>query len=77
WSGEIRTTIYQTSPTSIDDLVAAVNWAAARGWRVRPRGFTHGWAPTALDNSVNSLSRVLVVDMKGLNGITTNATDRS
>ncbi|KAL1404858.1 hypothetical protein Q8F55_008469 [Vanrija albida] len=77
WSTEINTNVFQTTPKTVDELVAAVNWAAAKGWRVRPRGHTHGWAPTALDNSVNMLSRVLVVDMKSLNKVCAHPEDRS
>ncbi|PJE97844.1 FAD-linked oxidase [Streptomyces carminius] len=49
WSGETTATgLWACAPRDTAQVVAAVNWAYRSGWRVRPRGHSHGWAPLTL-----------------------------
>ncbi|MDR7276147.1 cholesterol oxidase substrate-binding domain-containing protein [Catenuloplanes atrovinosus] len=49
WSGEtVADDVWTASPRTPADVVTLANWAHARGWRLRPHGFRHGWSPLTL-----------------------------
>jgi FAD/FMN-containing dehydrogenase len=51
WSGEIQADdVLTCSPRTVQQAVSVVNWAHARGMRVRPTGMRHGWAPLTITN---------------------------
>ncbi|GCB53005.1 cholesterol oxidase substrate-binding domain-containing protein [Streptomyces sp. NL15-2K] len=63
WVGEITADgLWACAPTGPDQVVAVVNWAWRQGWRVRPRGSSHGWSPLTLTEGTPSDARVLLVD---------------
>ncbi|MBB3046123.1 FAD/FMN-containing dehydrogenase [Litorivivens lipolytica] len=46
WSkGIVIDSLWTCAPRSAQDCVDLVNWAAAQGWQVRPRGAMHNWSP--------------------------------
>ncbi|MFI5952308.1 cholesterol oxidase substrate-binding domain-containing protein [Cryptosporangium sp. NPDC051539] len=70
WSGEIDLDgVWTCAPATTADVVAVVNWARAHGYRVRPKGMSHGWSPTLLPAGAD-VSAVVLVDLtKHLAGI--------
>lgn len=49
WAGEIAADdVLTCAPHDGAAVVAAVNWAHARGLRVRPAGMRHGWSPLTI-----------------------------
>lgn len=80
WSGGVSTAPLWTATASTrDQLVGLADWASRNGWRLRPTGFRHTWAPTTVENGESSASPVLLVDTRpALTGISvTNGTDAS
>ena len=75
WSGEIRIDeLWTCTPTSPADVAALANWAAATGWRLRPKGFSHNWSPLTVAKTATIDDHVLLVDLKpNLNSITVSA----
>lgn len=62
WVGELRARgVWTAVPASADDIVTLVNWAHAHGWRVRPNGRSHSWAPLVVEPG--DTDKVLLVDM--------------
>ena len=52
WSGEIAAdNVLTCAPRTVQQVVSVVNWAHARGMRVRPTGMRHGWAPLTITNA--------------------------
>lgn len=46
WSkGIVIDGLWTCAPRSAQQCVDVVNWAAANGWQVRPRGAMHNWSP--------------------------------
>lgn len=63
WSGEtVVDDVWTCAPVSAAEVVAVANWAVGAGYRVRPRGFMHNWAPFTLDNTETCASPVVLVD---------------
>ncbi|MDQ7908658.1 cholesterol oxidase substrate-binding domain-containing protein [Phytohabitans sp. ZYX-F-186] len=63
WAGEIRVaSLWTCVPRTAAEVVAAVNWAHAAGWKVRPRGYRHGWAPLTVTGATDPAAPVLLVD---------------
>lgn len=55
WSGEIRADAAATcAPRSVEQVVAVVEWARARGLRVRAVGMRHGWSPLTITDGGGS-----------------------
>ncbi|GAA3384002.1 cholesterol oxidase substrate-binding domain-containing protein [Cryptosporangium minutisporangium] len=71
WSGEIELAdVWTCAPASPADILTVVNWARAHNFRVRPKGMSHGWAPTLLPAGAD-VSAVILVDLtKHLRAIT-------
>jgi FAD/FMN-containing dehydrogenase len=62
WSGEISVDhVWTTSPRTPHEVVDIVNWAHRHGWRIRPRGMSHGWSPFVIPAG-HSGAGYLVVD---------------
>jgi len=62
WSREIRIEgLWTAAPRSPEEVVALVNWAHAQGWRVRPKGRSHGWSPLLLPGHASG-ARYLLLD---------------
>ena len=65
WSREIRIEgLWTAVPRTPEEVVALANWALAQGWRVRPKGRSHGWSPLLLPRDSTG-SRYLLVDTTG------------
>jgi hypothetical protein len=52
-------------PDSEEQALEIVRWAARSGWRVRPIGAFHGWAPLLAETT----DRIVLVDQTGLTGL--------
>ena len=62
--------LWTCRPTSPAQVASVANWAAERGWRLRPRGSMHGWSPILVTPGDSSDSAVVLVDTSGLAAIT-------
>ncbi|MGR3874793.1 cholesterol oxidase substrate-binding domain-containing protein [Streptomyces graminifolii] len=63
WVGEIAADgLWACAPTDADQVLSVVNWAWRHGWRVRPRGASHGWSPLTIESGTTSDAPVLLVD---------------
>jgi FAD/FMN-containing dehydrogenase len=63
WSGEIDIPdVWTCAPSTPADVVTVANWAQANGYRIRPKGMSHGWAPTLLPAGAD-VSKVVLVDL--------------
>ncbi|MFE2883851.1 cholesterol oxidase substrate-binding domain-containing protein [Streptomyces sp. NPDC059272] len=63
WVGEITADgLWACAPTDPDQVLSVVNWAWRHGWRVRPRGASHGWSPLTIESGTTSDAPVLLVD---------------
>ncbi|MBR7827328.1 FAD-binding protein [Actinospica sp. MGRD01-02] len=63
WSGEIKADDVPTcSPRTVEQVVSVVNWAHARGLRVRPAGMRHGWAPLTITDGGGDC---ILIDLTG------------
>jgi FAD/FMN-containing dehydrogenase len=61
WSGEIRIPgLWTAAPRSPQEVVEIVTWAHAFGWRVRPKGCSHGWSPLVLPGDASGAGYLLV-----------------
>ncbi|NHN90760.1 cholesterol oxidase substrate-binding domain-containing protein [Acetobacter sicerae] len=73
WSQEINIPlIKEFKPTSVDQLVSVINWAAKNGYRVRPRGSRHNWSPINVNPNDSVTGNVLVADMTALTAFSVN-----
>lgn len=62
WSREtLIEGLWTAVPRSPEDVALLANWAAAQGWRVRPKGASHGWSPLLLPRDASG-ERCLLVD---------------
>ena len=62
WSGEILVQdVWTVAPRTPEEVAVLVNWAHASGWRVRPKGRSHGWSPLLLPQGCTG-ERFLLVD---------------
>ncbi|WP_329332059.1 FAD-binding protein [Streptomyces sp. NBC_00663] len=63
WVGEITAVgLWACAPADGEQAVSVVNWAWRNGWRVRARGFSHGWSPLTITEGTSSDAPVLLVD---------------
>ncbi|MGW2396041.1 cholesterol oxidase substrate-binding domain-containing protein [Kitasatospora sp. NPDC001664] len=63
WAGEVRTDpLWVCEPTTPEQVAELADWARAAGWRLRPQGHRHGWAPLTVAPGTPSTARVLLVD---------------
>ncbi len=70
WSRELVVDdLWTCRPTSPDQLLAVADWGARSGWRVRARGFQHGWSPFLITSDTDRDSHVVLVDTTGLAAI--------
>jgi FAD/FMN-containing dehydrogenase len=75
WSGEINIAdVWTCAPATPTDVVTVANWAYQNGYRVRPKGKSHGWSPTLWPSGANVDKVVLVDTTRFLTGMTVNAT---
>jgi len=73
WSGEIRIpAVWTAMPRQAQEVVAIANWAHGQGWRVRPLGRSHGWAPLLVTGG-GCASGYLLVDTRHLDRVTLQA----
>ncbi|MGW3309261.1 cholesterol oxidase substrate-binding domain-containing protein [Streptomyces sp. NPDC001073] len=63
WAGEITADgLWACAPTDADQVLSVVDWAWRHGWRIRPRGASHGWSPLTIESGTTSDAPVLLVD---------------
>lgn len=63
WSREISVDpVWTCAPQTPADVVAIVNWAKAKGYKVRPRGKLRNWSPLTLAQQAGCPGNVLLVD---------------
>jgi len=61
WSGEIFIPdVWTAAPRTPEEVAAIANWARAQGWRVRPKGHSHGWSPLLLPGDSTGAGCLLV-----------------
>lgn len=61
WAREIKIAgVWFSSPKSAADVVVLANWARQEGYRIRPFGTGHGFAPTLLPRGHNGENVLLV-----------------
>ena len=66
WSRMLRLTDACTAtPTTDEQALAIVRWAAAVGWRVRPVGAMHSWVPIVGDRT----DGVVFIDQSAMSGL--------
>lgn len=66
WSGEIAIdAVWTAAPTSPEDVVEIVNWAARQNYRIRARGNGHNWSPILVAPGTTCESRVVLLDTRG------------
>jgi len=76
WSGEIAiSALWTCAPTSPADVVTVANWAAANGYKVRPRGEMHNWSPLTVAATETCGNKVVLLDTtEYLTAVTINGT---
>ncbi|MEE1823651.1 cholesterol oxidase substrate-binding domain-containing protein [Streptomyces sp. BE20] len=63
WSGEVRTDqLWTCAPRTPEEIPALADWARAHGWRLRPQGYRHTWAPLTVADGTPGAARVLLLD---------------
>nr|WP_245984432.1 cholesterol oxidase substrate-binding domain-containing protein [Streptomyces tateyamensis] len=63
WAGELHADqLWTCAPQTPQDVVTLANWARAQGWRLRPQGFRHTWAPLTVADATPAASAVVLVD---------------
>lgn len=70
WALEVHVDdVWTAEPTTTAGLVAVANWASAHGWRVRPSGMKHNWAPYNVVPWQTEEHKVVLMDMTTFDGI--------
>ncbi|MEY2470109.1 MAG: hypothetical protein QOF21_2807 [Actinomycetota bacterium] len=65
WALEIRADdVWTASPRNEQDVVTLANWAVQHGWRLRPSGARHGWAPFTVTPGQSKDARIILVDTR-------------
>lgn len=65
WSGEIvLDAVWTAAPTSAEDVLQIVNWAARQSYRIRARGNGHNWSPILVAPGTGCDSRVVLLDTR-------------
>ncbi|WP_405016021.1 FAD-binding protein [Kitasatospora sp. NBC_00070] len=63
WAGEVRTDpLWVCAPDRPQQVAELADWARGAGWRLRPQGHRHGWAPLTVAPGTPASARVLLVD---------------
>lgn len=63
WAQQIVTDgLWTCAPQTPADVVEVANWAAARGYRLRPRGMMHGWSPLTVTPGSSCSDRTVLLD---------------
>jgi FAD/FMN-containing dehydrogenase len=63
WVGEIRIDdAWTCAPRQATDVVDLANWAHANGYRLRPQGHAHSWAPLTVVPGTGCADRTVLVD---------------
>jgi hypothetical protein len=63
WAKTIQTPpVWTCAPRTDSDVVAACNWAAQNGYKVRPRGIMHNWSPLSATPDLPAYDKLLVID---------------
>ncbi|GAA1165140.1 FAD/FMN-containing dehydrogenase [Kitasatospora gansuensis] len=63
WAGEVRTDpLWVCAPGSPQQVADLADWARAAGWRLRPQGHRHGWAPLTVAAGTPASAQVLLLD---------------
>lgn len=77
WVGEITASgLWACAPSDGEQAVAVVDWARRQGWRIRPRGLSHGWSPLTVAEGTGAGAPVLLVDTtRRLTALSLESTD--
>lgn len=60
--------MWMATPFTPDDIVTLANWANDHGYKLRPSGFMHGWAPLTISSDTNECGKTILVNtVKHLN----------
>lgn len=63
WAQEIVTDeLWTCAPRTAAEVLTLADWARSRGWRLRAKGFSHGWAPLTVTPGTTCETRVVLVD---------------
>ncbi len=63
WSkGIFIDSLWTCAPRSAQECVDLVNWAAAQGWQVRPRGAMHNWSPIHVTPDMDCHTPVILLN---------------
>jgi FAD/FMN-containing dehydrogenase len=63
WSGETTVDdVWTCAPKSESDVVAVANWAYGAGFKIRPRGYMHNWAPFTITKAQSGASPIVLLD---------------
>jgi len=74
WSGEIFIPdVWTASPRTPGEVADIANWARAQGWRVRPKGRSHGWSPLLLPGGSTGAGCLLVDTTRHLTRVAVDA----
>ena len=66
WAGTTRAEpIWACAPRTADEVAEVVTWAAGAGYRVRPRGYAHGWSPLTVTPGTTCDTRAALLDTTG------------
>lgn len=67
WALELHVeNVWTAQATSYGDVVDIANWAATHGWRVRPSGMRHGWAPFNVTHDQKATAKIVLIEMTAL-----------
>lgn len=76
WAGTIEIPgLWTCRPAGAREVVDVVNWAHLHGWKVRPNGAMHGWAPFTVPLGTTRDARTVLVDTRGLDGLEVTGRD--
>lgn len=71
WAKEIRVDdVWTCAPANPTEARNVVRWAAANGYRLRPRGAMHGWSPLVVSADDACPARTVMVDTGAFRAIT-------
>lgn len=63
WAGATRAhQLWACAPRTAAEVAEVVTWAAGHGYRIRPRGYAHGWSPLTITAGTTCDTRVVLLD---------------
>jgi len=63
WAEEIHVkNVWTAVPRTVEDVVLLANWATQNGYKLRPRGYMHTWAPIVLPPDSTACEKVILID---------------